>query len=233
MTEDLVAANRILVNEGVLDAYGHVSLRHPTNPGRYLMGRSLAPALVTAADIVEYDLDSEPVGAPAGFAHFLERFIHGAIYRARPDVNAVVHSHSPAVIPFSVSERPMRPLYHMSSFLYPGVPVFEIRDAGGMTDMLIGNRELGRALAKTLGDRSVVLMRGHGNVVVADTLPMAVFRAVYTEVNARLQMQAIALGGPIKFLAPAEGEKAMRVLENTHLRAWEIWKRTALKDAAR
>jgi ribulose-5-phosphate 4-epimerase/fuculose-1-phosphate aldolase len=233
MTEDLVAANRILVNEGVLDAYGHVSLRHPANPDRYLMGRNLAPALVTAADIVEYDLDSEPVGAPAGFGHFFERFIHGEIYRARPDVNAVVHSHSPAVIPFSVTGRPLRPLYHMSSFLYPGVPVFEIRDTGGMTDMLIGSRELGRALANTLGDNNVTLMRGHGNVVVASTLPMVVFRAVYTEVNARLQAQALALGGPVNFLAPEEGEKAMRVLENIHLRAWEIWKRTALKDAAR
>lgn len=233
MTEDLVAANRILVNEGVLDAYGHVSMRHPANPARYLMGRNLAPALVTAADIVEYDLDSHPVGAPANFGHFFERFIHGEIYRARPDVNAVVHSHSPAVIPFSVTERPMRPLYHMASFLHPGVPVFEIRQAGGMTDMLIGNPELGRALTKTLADKNVALMRGHGNVVVADTLPMAVFRAVYTEVNARLQMQAIALGGPINFLAAEEGEKAMRVLENTHLRAWNIWKRTALDNDAR
>jgi ribulose-5-phosphate 4-epimerase/fuculose-1-phosphate aldolase len=198
-----------------------------------LLGRNLAPALVSAADIVEYDLDSEPIGAPASVAHFFERFIHGEIYRERPDVNAVVHSHSPAVIPFSVTERPLCPLYHMSSFLYPGVPVFEIRDAGGMTDMLIGNRELGRALAKVLGDKNVALMRGHGNVVVAGTLPMAVFRAVYTEVNARLQAQAIALGGPINFLAPEEGEMAMRVLENIHLRAWDIWKRTALKDVAR
>jgi ribulose-5-phosphate 4-epimerase/fuculose-1-phosphate aldolase len=232
MTEDLVAANRILVSEGVLDAYGHVSLRHPANPGRYLLGRNLAPALVTAADIIEYDLDSKPVGAPAGFGHFFERFIHGEIYRARPDVNAVVHSHSPAVIPFSVTGQPMRPLYHMSSFLFPGVPVFEIRDTGGMTDMLIGNGELGRALAKTLGDKNVALMRGHGNVVVANTLPMVVFRAVYTEVNARLQAQAIALGGPVNFLAAEEGEKAMKVLENIHLRAWDIWKRTALKGTA-
>ncbi|HLL27289.1 MAG TPA: class II aldolase/adducin family protein [Xanthobacteraceae bacterium] len=231
MLEDLVAANRILVQEGVLDAYGHVSLRHPEKPDRYLMGRNLAPALVTAADIVEYDLDSNPVGAPAQFAHFFERFIHGEVYRARPDVNAVVHSHSPTVIPFSVTGAPLRPLYHMSSFLYPGVPVFEIREAAGMTDMLIGNRALGAALARTLGDKNVVLMRGHGNVIVAGTLPMAVFRAVYTEVNARLQMQAIALGGPINFLAPEEGEKAMLVLEKIHLRAWDIWKRTALKQA--
>ena len=227
MTEDLVAANRILVDEGVLDTYGHVSLRHPQKPERYLMGRNLAPALVGAADIVEYDLDSRPVNAPANFTHFFERFIHGEIYRARPDVNAVVHSHSPTVIPFSVSGRPLRPLYHMASFLYPGVPVFEIREAAGMTDMLIGNGELGRALAKTLADKNVALMRGHGNVVVAGTLPMAVFRAVYTEVNARLQMQAIALGGTINFLAPAEGEKAMQVLERIHLRAWDVWKRAA------
>jgi len=233
MTEDLVAANRILVDEGVLDAYGHVSLRHPQKPERYLMGRNLAPALVGAADIVEYDLDSRPVNAPANFTHFFERFIHGEIYRARPDVNAVVHSHSPTVIPFSVSGRPLRPLYHMASFLYPGVPVFEIREAAGMTDMLIGNAALGAALAKTLGDKNVALMRGHGNVVVASTLPMAVFRAVYTEVNARLQMQAIALGGTINFLAPEEGEKAMQVLERIHLRAWEIWKRTAEMNAAR
>jgi ribulose-5-phosphate 4-epimerase/fuculose-1-phosphate aldolase len=233
MTEDLVAANRILVKEGVLDAYGHVSIRHPERRERYLLSRNLAPALTTAADIVEYDLDSNPIGAPANFTHFFERFIHGEVYRARPDVNAVVHSHSPTVIPFGVTGRPLQPLYHMSSFLHPGVPVFEIRDSAGMTDMLIGNRELGAALAKTLGNSNVALMRGHGNVVVAATLPMAVFRAVYTETNARLQMHAIALSGEIRFLAPEESEKAMRVLENIHRRAWDIWKRDALAEMNR
>jgi HCOMODA/2-hydroxy-3-carboxy-muconic semialdehyde decarboxylase len=229
LIEDLVVANRVLVNEGVLDAFGHVSVRHPKNPERYLLGRNLAPALVTAGDIVEYDLDSNPIEAPASFTHFHERFIHGEIYRARPDVHAVVHSHSPNVIPFGVTEHPLRALYHMSSFLGTGVPVFEIRSAG-MTNMLVSNNALGKSLANTLGESSVALMRGHGNVIVAKSVQMAVFRAVYTEVNARLQLQAAALGGPINFLADEESEKAMQVLDNIHVRAWDIWKRTVLSQ---
>lgn len=228
LIEDLAAANRVLVNEGVLDAYGHVSVRHPENPERYLLGRNLAPALVTEKDIVEYDLDSNPIGAPEGFTHFHERFIHGKIYQARADVHAVVHSHSPNVIPFGVTEHPLRALYHMSSFLTPGVPVFEIRESAGMTNMLISNNTLGQSLAEALGDSNVALMRGHGNVIVAKTVQMAVFRAVYTEVNAKLQLQTASLGGPINFLEPEEGEKAMQVLDNIHVRAWDIWKKTAL-----
>ncbi len=139
-----------------------------------------------------------------------------------------MHSHSPNVIPFGVTEHPLRPLYHMSSFLAPGVPVFEIRESAGMTNMLVSNNALGKSLAKTLGPSNVALMRGHGNVIVAKTIPMAVFRAVYTEVNARLQLQTASLGGPINFLADEEGEKAMQVLENIHVRAWDIWKRSVL-----
>jgi ribulose-5-phosphate 4-epimerase/fuculose-1-phosphate aldolase len=226
LIEDIAAANRILADQQVLDAYGHVSARHPANPNRFLMGRNLAPALVTPADIAEYDLDGNPIGAPANFTHFLERFIHAEVYRARGDVKAVVHTHSPAVIPFGVTKAPLKPMYHMGAFLAPGVPVFEIRDAaGGMTNMLVGNAKLGKALAETLGDNNVVLMRGHGNVVVAATLPMAVFRAVYTETNARLQLQAIGIGGPINFLEKEEGEKAMQVLDQIHTRAWDLWKR--------
>jgi HCOMODA/2-hydroxy-3-carboxy-muconic semialdehyde decarboxylase len=228
LIEELVVANRVLVNEGVLDAFGHVSVRHPKNRDRYLLGRNLAPALVTADDIVEYDLDSNPLEAPASFTHFHERFIHGEIYRARPDVHAVVHSHSPNVIPFGVTKHPLRALYHMSSFLGTGVPVFEIRNTAGMTNMLVSNNALGKSLAQTLGDSEVALMRGHGNVIVAKTVQMAVFRAVYTEVNARLQLQAASLGGPINFLAAEEGEKAVQVLDNIHARAWDIWKRTVL-----
>jgi HCOMODA/2-hydroxy-3-carboxy-muconic semialdehyde decarboxylase len=231
--EDLVAANRILVNEGVLDAFGHVSIRHPANPERFLMGRNLAPALVKAEDVVEYDLDGNAINPPPNATHFLERFIHGEVYRKRADVNAVVHSHSPNVIPFGATQQPMRPLYHMSSFLAPGVPVFEIRKVAGMSNMLISNGAIGKVLAETLGDKNVILMRGHGGVVVAKTLPMAVFRAVYTEVNARLQLQAVALGGPITFLELEEGEKAMQVLDTIHLRAWDIWKRTALAQMAK
>ena len=231
--EDLVAANRILVNEGVLDAFGHVSIRHPGNPERFLMGRNLAPALVKAEDILEYDLDGNAINPPANATHFLERFIHGEMYRKRADINAVVHSHSPNVIPFSTTQQPMRPLYHMSSFLSAGVPVFEIRKVAGMSNMLISNVAIGKALAETLGDSNVILMRGHGDVIVAKTIQLVVFRAVYTEVNARLQLQAMTLGGPITYLEAEEGEKAAQVIDTIHLRAWDIWKRTALAQMAR
>src|SRR2546425_4034152 len=165
LVEDLVAANRILVDQGVLDAYGHVSVRHDRDPSRYLMSRSLAPELVTAADVMEYDLESVPV-EPRGRSLYLERFIHGAIYKLRPDVLAVVHHHSPSVIPFGVTTAPLRPLYHMSAFLGDGVPVFDIKTAAGeSTDMLIRNPALGRALAQTLAAKPVALMRGHGAVV--------------------------------------------------------------------
>lgn len=227
LIEDLVAASRILADQGVLDAFGHVSVRHPANPNRYLMTRNLAPALVTAKDIVEYDLDSNPVdpGAPAGF---LERHIHGQIYRLRPDVNAVVHTHSPSVIPFGVSKVPMQPVYHMAAFLYPGVPVFEIRKAAGMTGMLITSAALGQALAQTLGDKPMALMRGHGNVVVGPNVQVAVMRAVYTEVNARLQSTAMGLGGEITFLEKEEGEKATPLIEGQVARPWNLWKQRVM-----
>jgi len=229
LVEDLVAANRILVDQGVLDGYGHVSARHDRDPGRYLMARSIAPELVTAADIMEYDLDSVPVD-PRGRSLYLERFIHGEVYKTRPDVKAVVHSHSPSVIPFGVSAAPLKPLYHMSAFLWEGVPVFDIRQAaGGMTDMLVRNGSLGAALARTLGSRAAVLMRGHGAVVVGATLPQAVFRSVYMEVNAKLQGQAMALGGPVTYLDPEEARRAEVTLGGTLARPWELWKRKALR----
>lgn len=227
LLEDLSAANRILADQGVLDGYGHVSVRHPGNPERYFLSRSLAPELVTTTDIMEYDLDSNPVDQ-RGRTMYLERFIHGEIYKARPEVNAVVHSHSPAVVPFGVSTTPLRALYHMSAFLSEGVPLFEIRDTGGMTDLLVRNPELGRALAHTLADKPVALMRGHGNVVVGSTIPLAVYRAVYTEVNARLQVQAILLGGNITYLEPEEGRLAATNIAGTISRPWELWKRKAL-----
>ncbi|MFL6623576.1 MAG: class II aldolase/adducin family protein [Sulfurifustis sp.] len=227
--DDLVAASRILVNEGVFDGFGHASMRHPTNPKRFLMSRNMAPALVTAADIMEFDVEtSEPVEA-RGRKVFLERFIHGEIYKNRPDVNAVVHSHSPSVIPFGVvASQPLKPVYHMSAFLYGGVPIYDIRGDVAASNMLIGNRELGRALARTLGDKTVVLMRGHGNVVIAPSMPLAVFRAVYTETNARLQLQAIALGGPINYLTPEEGQRAADTMATQVERPWDLWKKKAL-----
>src|SRR5712691_72416 len=166
-----------------VDGYGHVSVRHDRDPNRYLLSRSLAPELVIAADIMEYDLDSTPVDAK-GRSMYLERFIHGEIYKTRPDVKAIVHNHSPSVIPFSVGAVPLRPLYHMSAFVGEGVPVFEIRAAGGMTDMLVSNATLGRGLAQTLGRHPASLMRGHGAVVVGASLPIAVGRSVYLEMNA-------------------------------------------------
>jgi HCOMODA/2-hydroxy-3-carboxy-muconic semialdehyde decarboxylase len=228
VVEDLVAANRILVDQGVLDGYGHVSIRHPASPDRYLLTRSLAPELVTAADIIEFDLDSTPVDA-RGRALLIERFIHGEIYRARPDVIAVVHNHSPSVIPFGVSTVPLRPLYHMSAFVGDGVPIFDIRDAaGGPTDMLVRTPPLGQALARTLGPRPAALMRGHGAVVVGPGLPHAVARSVYLELNARLQGQAMALGGPIRYLDPEEARQADASVAGTYARPWELWKRKAL-----
>ncbi|WP_441231435.1 class II aldolase/adducin family protein [Tardiphaga sp. 215_C5_N2_1] len=231
LMQDLVVANRVLTDLNVIDGFGHVSMRHPTDPNRYLMGRSVAPALVTADDIMEYDLDSNPVDAK-GRASFLERFIHGEIYKARPDVKAVVHTHSPGIIPFSVSSTPLRPVFHLGAFLFPDVPVFEIRDSAGMSNMLVSNAQLGKALASTLGDRSVALMRGHGSVVVASTIPMAVFRAHYSNINAQLQSQALALGGSVSYLLGEESQKTLAVIDQIHGRAWDLWKRAALEKMA-
>jgi ribulose-5-phosphate 4-epimerase/fuculose-1-phosphate aldolase len=225
LVDDLVAANRILGQQGIFDGFGHVSVRHGGNPNRYLMSRSLAPELVTAADIVELDLESNALNA-AGRALYQERFIHGAIYKARPDVQAVVHSHSPALIPFSVSSVPLRPVSHTAGFITDGVPVFDIRKASGITDMLVSDADRARRLAETLGSQPAVLMRGHGVVVVGASLPVVVGRSIYLELNAKLQTQAIALGGTITYLDPQEARRVMAAGENGgYLRAWELWKR--------
>jgi ribulose-5-phosphate 4-epimerase/fuculose-1-phosphate aldolase len=225
--EDLVAANRILADQGVLDGFGHVSLRHPANPARFLMSRSLAPALTSADDIMEYDLECTAIDA-RGRASFLERFIHCEIYKARADVKCVVHTHSPGVIPFAASTVPLRPMYHVAGFLAAGVPIFEIRKHAGLSNMLVGSNALGKALAETLADKAVVLMRGHGNVVVGPSVQVAVYRAIYTEMNARLQAQAIALGGPVTYLEKEEGEKADVIQQQVVMRPWELWKARAM-----
>jgi HCOMODA/2-hydroxy-3-carboxy-muconic semialdehyde decarboxylase len=228
LIDDLVAANRILASQGVLDGYGHVSARHDRAPDRYLLSRSRAPELVTADDIMEYDLGSTPVDA-RGRSMYIERFIHGAIYQARPDVRAVVHHHSPSVIPFGTSTVPLRALYHMAAFLGDRVPVFDIREAaGGMTDMLVRTPALGRALARVLGPRAAALMRGHGAVVVGASLPEVVARSVYMETNARLQEEAIALGGQVTYLDPEEARQAEAAIRPTLGRPWELWRRKAL-----
>jgi ribulose-5-phosphate 4-epimerase/fuculose-1-phosphate aldolase len=223
LLEDIVVGSRILADFGVVDGFGHVSARHPTNPNHFLMSRSLAPALVTADDIMEFDLDGNPVDA-RGRSVFLERFIHAEIYRARPDVMSVVHTHSQGVIPFSVSKVPLRPMYHNPSFLAAGVPVWDIRNDFGETNMLVANSAIGKSLAATLGDKPVVLMRGHGDVAVGPSVKMAVFRAYYTDVNAKLQAQALALGGEPKYLTPGEGEKADKTNFAVMDRIWGLWR---------
>jgi ribulose-5-phosphate 4-epimerase/fuculose-1-phosphate aldolase len=226
LLEDLALANHILVNEGVLDGFGHISVRHPTHPERFFIARSMAPALVTPEDIVEVDLNGE-VHDAQGRRTYVERFIHSAIYKARPDVMSVIHSHSPAVIPFGVTGARLRPICHMSGFLGATTPVFDIRhSAGESTDLLVSSQALGEALAKVLGPSNVALMRGHGSVTVGNSIKQAVFRGVYTESNARLQAEASRLG-EITFLTEAEA-KATSDMNDKHLdRPWEMWKRNA------
>ncbi|MGA7328761.1 MAG: class II aldolase/adducin family protein [Rhodomicrobium sp.] len=225
--EEIAIGSRILAEFGVVDGFGHVSARDPSDPNRFLMSRSLAPALVTPADIMEFDMDGNAVDAK-GRSLFLERFIHSEIYKARPDVMAVVHAHSPGVIPFSITKMPLRPVYHNTAFIGAGAPVWDIRtDFGTGTDMLVRNKEIGRSLANALGDKSVLLMRGHGDVTVGPSVKMAVFRAYYTEVNARLQSQAAALGGEVNFLTAEEGAKADQVNFAVIDRVWNLWKMRA------
>src|SRR5215472_3836181 len=227
--DDLVAANRILHQQCVVDGFGHVSARHEADAARFLLARSMAPGLVTADDIMEFDLDGNALDS-RGCTLYAERFIHSEIYKARPEVKAIVHSHSPSIIPFGVIAVPLRPIYHMSSFLGAGVPVFEIRETGGpATDMLIRDPELGAALARKIGASAVVLMRGHGNVVVGASVEQVVFRAIYTEINAKLQAEAMRLGeGEVNFLNTEEAAKATTTNNAVLGRPWELWKRQAL-----
>jgi ribulose-5-phosphate 4-epimerase/fuculose-1-phosphate aldolase len=221
--DDIVTGSRVLADLGVLDGFGHVSARDPNNPNHFLMSRSLAPALVTAADIMEFDLDGNAVDA-RGRNLFLERFIHAEIYRARPDVTSVVHAHSPGVIPFTISQVPLRPVFFNAAFLAAGAPVWDIRKDFGETDMLVRDSARGRSLAEMLGDKSVVLLRGHSDVIVGPTVQVAVCRAYYADVNAKLQSQAMALGGLVNYLTPEESAKADAVNLVLLDRIWRLWK---------
>lgn len=231
LVDKLVLANRILAHFGIVDGFGHVSVRGD-RADTFLLSRSLAPATVTAADIMRFDLDGNALGGDTR-APYLERFIHGEIYRVRADVVSVVHNHSPSVIPFGATRQPLKPLYHMSGFIGTGSPIFEIRETGGNTDLLVRDARLGAALARSLGSASVVLMRGHGCTVVGTTLEQAVYRAIYTERNARLQQEAHALGTP-DFLNEEEAAKAAATMDATMSRAWNLWvtEATAVMAAA-
>jgi ribulose-5-phosphate 4-epimerase/fuculose-1-phosphate aldolase len=222
MLDDLVYANRILADQGLVDGFGHVSVREDNNPDRFVMSRSMAPALVTHKDLMEYNLNGDPIDAQ-GRASFGERYIHAAIYRARPDVKAIVHSHSLSVVPFSVTGIGLRPLFHMSAFLGAGTPIFDVHDAGGDTNMLIADNKLGDALAKVLGNHPVALIRGHGMVTAGMSIQEAVFFAYYTDVDARLQAQATAMG-TVTYLTPGEAAKSTQNLVGQYARAWDLWK---------
>jgi ribulose-5-phosphate 4-epimerase/fuculose-1-phosphate aldolase len=223
VVDDLVAANRILAGLGVLDGFGHVSARHPDRADCFLLSRSLAPELVTREDIMTFDMACAPQNGDTR-TPYLERFIHGEIYMQRPDVISIVHSHAAAVVPFAASSVPLKSIYHMSGFLRTGAPVFEIREKFGMTDMLIRNGAQGAALAEKLGDHSAVLMRGHGYCTVGGSIPEAVFRAYYAQLNADLQQRAIALGGEVKYLEDEEARLYDETNRSVLGRPWSLWK---------
>ena len=224
-------ANRMLANEGVLDAFGHVSLRHPTDPGRYLLSRSRSPGLIEAADILEFTLDSKPVARPT-VQLYAERVIHGCIYQARPDVTAVCHHHAPAVMPFCVAGVALIPVIHVAAIMGETVPFWDQRDDFGDTNLLVVKQEEGRSLARALGPHSAVLMRRHGATVVGANVRELVFRSIAMCQNAEYQMRALALGsfGP---LTPGETKlaAAINLSPGPLSRAWEYW--TARAESAR
>jgi ribulose-5-phosphate 4-epimerase/fuculose-1-phosphate aldolase len=230
---ELAIANRILAHEDVLDAFGHVSARHPTDPGRYLLSRSRGPELVEPSDILEFTLDSEPV-VPPTTRLYSERVIHGCIYEARPDVNAIVHHHAPAVMPFCIAGLAIVPVFHLGAAMGPKAPFWDSRDEFGDTNLLVVKPEEGRSLAKALGSHSMVLMRRHGATVVARDLHELVFRAIYSARNAEFQLKAQSIGtiGP---LSPGEVERAsqLNLQPGPVGRAWEYWSvRLAKAEAA-
>jgi HCOMODA/2-hydroxy-3-carboxy-muconic semialdehyde decarboxylase len=221
LIDRLVYANRILYDQGIVDGLGHVSVRHPDQEGVFLLSCNRAPGMVKRQDIVCYDLDGNAV-SETNERPYLERFIHSEIYRARPDVVAVVHSHSPSVIPFAITQNPLKPVFHMSGFLGSGSAHFEIREAAGNTDMLIRSAYLGEALAKSLGKHNCVLMRGHGSTVVGTSLEQVIYRAIYAEVNAKLQLAANGLG-EISFLNEEEAKLSSDMNDGQIPRSWNLW----------
>ena len=231
LIEDLVVAYHVLTEQGIMDGLGHVSVRHPENPNRFLISRSLATSLVGPDDIVELDLDGVPVDADTPLL-YLERFIHGEIYRMRPDVNAVVHNHSPNVVSFGMGTIPLQPVNQSAGFILDGVPVFDYRnldiegDLGVAETNLVNTIERGNALAETLGTSPASLMRNHGIVVVGRSIPMALGRSLYLEINAGIQTNALMRGGEIRYLE-AEGAYRESVTQSDFARQWELWKRDA------
>ncbi|MDB5875050.1 MAG: hypothetical protein JWQ07_4492 [Ramlibacter sp.] len=226
---DLVIANRILANEGIVDGYGHVSVRHPLRADRYLLSRSRSPELVVADDIMEFTLDGRPANTKDDRPPYLERFIHGAIYDARPEINSVVHSHSESVLPYSVTKRPLVPVFHAAGPIGTRIPVWDIRAKFGDTNLLVSCVDHGRDLAGCLQDGNVVLMRGHGFSAGAKSLIQALWISIYLPANARVLTTAIALGGEITALSDAEAahQAALDPESPAIQRTWEYWTRRA------
>ena len=220
---EIAQASHILFALNVLDAFGHVSCRSPERSDHFLMSRNRAPALVESLDVIEHDLDGQPISQPDARV-FLERFIHGEIYRARPDVRAVVHSHCLSVLPFTVvADARLRPISHVCGFLADVGRPFDVADHDGdATDLLIRDSRLGRALASHLGSSKIVLMRGHGFTAVGETVAQAVYRAVYTGVNSQIQLAAGQLGTP-RFLSAGEAAAGERSVLSQINRVWELW----------
>jgi HCOMODA/2-hydroxy-3-carboxy-muconic semialdehyde decarboxylase len=226
--DDLVAANRILYAKNVVDGMGHVSVRHDKEPNLYVLAAERAPGLVRREDLAIYDLDSNAQTLRER-RPYNERFIHGEIYKARPDIHSVVHCHTPSLVTFCVCQCQLRPLYHMSGFLGRGVSRFEIRETAGMTDMLVSSAPLGAALAKSLADKQIVLMRGHGATMAGQSIKHAVFRAIYAALNATMQMDAMRLG-EVTFLSDEEALKATDLNDRFVDRSWALWKHEALGE---
>ena len=221
LIDELLVANRILSKHGIVDAFGHISARHDKDPGKYLLARHMAPGLVTADDIVTFDLESVPQ-PDIGKRYYSERYIHGEIYKVRPEVMSVIHCHAPALLPFSVTKTELQPIYHMSAFLGGGVPTFEIRETAGMTNMLIRTPELGKALAAKLGKKNVIMMRGHGATMAGPSIKAAVYRAIYSVQNAAIQLEAMRLG-EVTYLAPEEAELYEKYSTEVMTRPWALW----------
>jgi ribulose-5-phosphate 4-epimerase/fuculose-1-phosphate aldolase len=229
LVDDLVAGNHILYHHGVVDGYGHLSFRSPSSPHRFYMAAALSPGRVTADDIIELDLDGEITSADKSRPTYSERFIHAEVYRARPEINSVLHSHSPTVIPFGVTTVPLKPIAASGSFLYPNPPIFDTSNVPEATTVLVDRPEIGKALAGILGQNSVVLMRGHGNTVVGRDVRETVSRGIYTELNARLLMQALTLGGTITYIKESEANARRSIGEQVRApshgidRIWYMW----------
>ena len=230
--DDLVAAYRVLAEHQVIDGYGHVSVRSDKNPNRYFLAGHIAPELVREEHIIEYDLDSNPLDAN-GRESVRERFIHGEIFKLRPEVMSVVHTHSQSVVPFSITTATLKPIFHMAAFIGHGVPNWDIADAQVGTDMLVKTPFLGAHLAKFVAEKPAALLRGHGAVVVGESIARSVGRSIYLEMSAKMQIQAQLLAGVGgKLLTLHDAEVAASVPAQNYNRAWPMWRARALAQVA-